>query len=177
MPGTLLSNGTETCPLSSDGLTFAPMSQRLRALMLGIASALKNGPAATSSVWDSGHLKNISFSHRQPLRAHCKTSRRPASHSCTDDAAGFHQIINRFPAFWRRVHKLQHGKVYGWVLLPTIIQCSFDRTQTAPHRPQARPLVGNVLLIAWSAMRSGPSARSPCEYLRLATVSDSAFAG
>jgi hypothetical protein len=43
MPGTLLSNGAEAYPLSSDGLSSRQMSQRLRALMLGTARALNDG--------------------------------------------------------------------------------------------------------------------------------------
>jgi hypothetical protein len=131
------------------------MSQRLRALMLGIASALKNGPAATSSVWDSGRLKNISFSHRQPCARIAKRHddrHRALARTMLQDS--IKQLIGfrRFGGV--STNKLQHGKVYGWVLLPTIIQCSFDRTQNGPASASGSPfgrqrpadrLVGNAV--------------------------------
>jgi hypothetical protein len=42
MPATLWGNGAETYSLSSNGLPLRATSQRLQALMLGLASALNN---------------------------------------------------------------------------------------------------------------------------------------
>src|SRR6516162_403983 len=89
-------------------------------------------------------------------------------------AAAFHQIID-FPPFGGVCTNYSMTKCTGWVLLPATIRCPFEPTRTAPHQHHARPLGGNALLVASSAVRT--TCPLACEHLRLATVSNRAVAG
>ena len=112
MPGTLLSNGAETYPLSSDGLSSRQMSQRLRALMRGTARALNDGPWAKSSVWDSDRFKDISHSPIANSGTHIAKRHDDRHRTLHGTMRCSVPSNNRFPTFWRRVHQLQHDKVY-----------------------------------------------------------------
>ena len=143
--------------------------------MRGTARALNDGPWAKSSVWDSDRFKDISHSPIANSGTHIAkrqtTVIAPFMGRC---AAAFHQIID-FPPFGGVCTNYSMTKCTGWVLLPATIRCPFEPTRTAPHRHHARPLGGNALLVASSAVRT--TCPLACEHLRLATVSNRAVAG
>jgi hypothetical protein len=174
MPGTLLSNGAEAYPLSSDGLSSRQMSQRLRALMLGTARALNDGLGQNRAF----AIQIASKTFRTRLSP---TLVRTLQNVTTTVIAPLHGTMrcsvpsnNRFPAFWRRVHQLQHDKLYwlgtatsnnpvplrSYANGPASTSCSpFGRQRTAGR------LVGSQDHVC-----------AACEHLRLATVSNSAVA-